>query len=172
VPVWPRRRRDPLSGIVLVVAVVLRGAGQALTRLGGGVGSVEVSRDPRSALTWYPECTNVSLGKKDCKSGIGFASYLIVCELGAQVHHRYLHAVAPRCHGDRGSPPSACLRWEEHMSFVTTQPEMLTPVPSMSNARCLLGAHTTTPATALAWTAIGRLSDGVMGGSAIHRWTS
>jgi hypothetical protein len=58
------------------------------------------------------------------------------------------------------------------MSFVTTQPEMLTPVPSMSNARCLLGAHTTTPATALAWTAIGRLSDGVMGGSAIHRWTS
>jgi hypothetical protein len=36
------RRRDPVSGVVLVIAVVLLGAGRALTRLGGGAVSVAV----------------------------------------------------------------------------------------------------------------------------------
>jgi hypothetical protein len=35
-----RPRRDPVSGVVLVIAVVLLGAGRALTRLGGGAVSV------------------------------------------------------------------------------------------------------------------------------------
>lgn len=39
---WPRR--DPVSRVVLVVAVVLRGAGRGLTRLGRGVVSVEGPR--------------------------------------------------------------------------------------------------------------------------------
>ena len=58
------------------------------------------------------------------------------------------------------------------MSVVTTQPEMLTSVPSTSNAWLLAGAHTAIPATALVWTAVGGLSGGVMGGPAIHRRTS
>ena len=35
-----RPRRDLVSGVVLVIAVVLLGAGRALTRLGGGAVSV------------------------------------------------------------------------------------------------------------------------------------
>jgi hypothetical protein len=49
------------------------------------------------------------------------------------------------------------------MSFVTTQPKMLRSVPSTSNARLPAGAHTVTPATALAWAAIGGWSGGVLG---------
>jgi hypothetical protein len=48
---WPRRRRAQVSGVVLVVAAVLRGAVHAVAGLGPGVVSVEASHDARYVLT-------------------------------------------------------------------------------------------------------------------------
>src|SRR5271166_6889060 len=44
--------------------------------------------------------------------------------------------------GRRGTPAAsglACFHEEEHMSVVTTEPEMVTPVPSTSNGRLPAG---------------------------------
>jgi hypothetical protein len=41
------------------------------------------------------------------------------------------------------------------MSFVTTTPEMLAPVPSMTNASLLAGVPQDYPEKALVWRAIG-----------------
>ncbi len=52
------------------------------------------------------------------------------------MHHRYIHAEShPGAAGTRPASGSACFPKEEHMSVVTTQPEMLTSaVPTRSNA--------------------------------------
>jgi hypothetical protein len=74
---------------------------------------------------------------KDSKCDILELLHLIVCILEAQVHDRYL-AVAPAA-VTRSARGSACFRKEEHMSVVTTQPEMVTSVLSTSNAGLLGG---------------------------------
>jgi hypothetical protein len=47
---WPPRRRDPVSGVVPVVAVVLLRAGRVLTRLGAALCPSDCSLGPRSVL--------------------------------------------------------------------------------------------------------------------------
>jgi len=66
-------------------------------------------------------------------------SDLLVCNLRIPMHLGIWVQVAPRRGVTRSASGSACFRWEEHLSIVTTtQPEMLTSVPSTSIARLLV----------------------------------
>jgi hypothetical protein len=58
------------------------------------------------------------------------------------------------------------------MSVVTTQPEMVTSVPSTSNAGLVDGGLADYPRDGAGIDGSGRLSGGVIGGPGIHRWTS
>ena len=57
------------------------------------------------------------------------------------------------------------------MSFVTTQPEMVTSGPSMSDKRLLAEGLHDSPLAMPARTAVGRLIGGEVGVPGIHQWT-
>ena len=92
-----------MSRVVLVVAVVLLGAGRVMTRLGRRClrRSLRLVRGLFS--TCHPGCMHALHPFNDYK----FARVLYnnadqVCILLIQVHHRYMHTVAPRRRGNRG----------------------------------------------------------------------
>ncbi len=58
------------------------------------------------------------------------------------------------------------------MSFVTTQPEMLTSVPSMTDARLLAGGSHGQPRDGAGMDGSRRIERRRNGGPVIHRWTS
>lgn len=72
-----------------------------------------------------------------------FATWLVsglkVCKIPSRMHLGICVQVAAKRGVTRSASGSACFRWEEYLSIVTTtQPETLTSVPSTSNAGLLV----------------------------------
>ena len=127
-PGWPRRRRDPVSRVVRVVAVVLLGAGRALTRLGAARCPSKPSVGPRvCSPPSIPRLLMLCVLLVDCKYHDRLhPDYKYVCYSFRCIVGIYTPSHPGAGHGNRG-PPTGRLASVRRSTcpFVTTQPEML-----------------------------------------------